>query len=91
MFTNGNCSQEAWLKFLGRPFKGLNPEVFEEPFKALPDPDLRRRALNSLKTAGPDQKDLYDFSFSEANIKDHPIEKGDIGMLALLPHELHHL
>ena len=52
------------------------------------DPDLKRRALNSLKNAGPDQQNLYDFSFSEKNIQDHPIEEGDLGMLALLPHEI---
>jgi N-acetylmuramic acid 6-phosphate etherase len=32
MFTNGDTTSAAWLKFLGRPFKGLNPEVFEKPF-----------------------------------------------------------
>jgi hypothetical protein len=29
MFTKGDSSQAAWLKFLGRSFKGLASEVFE--------------------------------------------------------------
>ena len=31
MFTNASNKKEAWRKFLGRPFKGLSKEVFEEP------------------------------------------------------------
>jgi N-acetylmuramic acid 6-phosphate etherase len=67
MFTNADSTSSAWLKFLGRPFKGLAPEIFEPPFQEITDLDLRRRALNSLKNAGADQQHLYDFSFSEAN------------------------
>ena len=91
MFTNAYSNEKAWLKFLGRPFKGLKHEVFEKPFENIIDLDLRKRALNSLKNAGPDQANLYDFSFSDENIKDHPIEEGDLCMLALLPHELEQL
>lgn len=88
MFTNADSSSKAWLKFLGRPFKGLPRDVFEGPFTQVSDEDLRRRALNSLNNAGPDQKDLYDFSFSKENQRDHPIEEGDLALLALLPHEI---
>ena len=88
MFTNADSTSKAWLKFLGRPFKGLAKDVFERPFEGIPDDDLRMRALNSLKNAGPDQQALYDFSFSEDNRRDHPIEEGDLALLALLPHEL---
>ena len=91
MFTNGDSTEAAWLKFLGRPFKGLAKDVFEGPFTDIADPDLKRRALNSLKNAGPDQQALYDFSYSAANIKDHPIEEGDLGMLAVMPHEIKQL
>lgn len=91
MFTNADSTEKAWLKFLGRPFKGLAKDVFESPFSEITDPDLKRRALNSLKNAGPDQQALYDFSYSEDNIKDHPIEQGDLGLLALLPHEIDEL
>jgi len=41
--------------------------VFEGPFSEIEDLDLRRRALNSLKFAGAEQKDLYDFSYSKEN------------------------
>jgi N-acetylmuramic acid 6-phosphate etherase len=88
MFTNADSSSKAWLKFLGRPFKGLTADVFEGPFNEITDADLKRRALGSLKNAGPNQKDLYDFSFSQENQKDHPIEGGDLALLALLPHEI---
>jgi hypothetical protein len=91
MFTNGDSHKEAWLKFLGRPFKGLTADMYEGPFSEVVDPDLKRRALNSLKNAGPNQQDLYDFSYSEDNKKDHPIEEGDLALLAMLPHELNQL
>ena len=91
MFTDADSNEAAWLKFLGRPFKGLSHEVFEGPFSQIADPDLKRRALNSLKNAGPDQQHLYDFSYSDDNIKDHPIKENDLGMLALLPHEVQQL
>jgi hypothetical protein len=55
MFTNADSNNAAWLKFLGRPFKGLDSGVVEKPFTEITDADLRRRALNSLKNAGPDQ------------------------------------
>jgi hypothetical protein len=88
MFTNATSTISAWLKFLGRPFKGLDPSVFESPFTAIEDLDLRRRALNSLKNAGAEQQKLYDSSFSEDNKADHPIQEGDMAMVALLPHEI---
>ena len=50
--------------FLGRPFRGLDPEFYREPFEnEIEDPYLRTAALESLKKAGNDQADLYDFSF----------------------------
>ena len=91
MFTNADSNAGAWLKFLGRPFKGLGKDVFEGPFTEIVDADLKRRALNSLKNAGPDQQHLYDFSYSEDNIKDHPVNENDLAMLALLPHEIEEL
>ncbi len=35
MFTNADSTSAAWLKFLGRPFKGLAASVFEGPFTAI--------------------------------------------------------
>ena len=44
--------------------------------------------MNSLKNAGAEQQKLYDFSFSEDNKADQPIQEGDMAMVALLPHEI---
>ena len=88
MFTNADSTSKAWQKFLGRPFKGLAKDVFKKPFEGIPYDDLRMRALNSLKNAGPDQQALYDFFFSENNRRDYPIEEGNLALLVLLPHEL---
>jgi N-acetylmuramic acid 6-phosphate etherase len=52
MFTNNKNPELTWVKFLGRHFKGLSPEIYEGPFTEIADPDLKRRALNSLKNAG---------------------------------------
>ncbi len=80
---------EAWRYFLGRPFHGLDPGFYRKPFEEeIDDPYLRRAALESLKRAGNDQQDLYDFSFSEWNTKARGLRKGDLGVaLCLTPEE----
>jgi N-acetylmuramic acid 6-phosphate etherase len=80
--------QEAWLAFLGRPFRGLSPEFYREPFEEeIDDPYLKRAALESLKSAGNDQQFLHDFSFSEFNLKNRGPEEGDLGVLICLTPE----
>ena len=55
MFTNAIDRELAWERFLGRPFKGLDSDIYEEePFGSVKDEDLRSRAINSLKRAGPE-------------------------------------
>jgi N-acetylmuramic acid 6-phosphate etherase len=77
--------EEAWLAFLGRPFRGLASEYYQKHFEEeIDDPYLRQAALESLKHAGNDQQFLYDFSFSEGNIKEKDPEKGDLGVLILV-------
>lgn len=54
MFTDSPNQESAWIRFLGREFKGLNQQVFEDHFKSIADSELREKALNSLKKSGPD-------------------------------------
>jgi N-acetylmuramic acid 6-phosphate etherase len=82
VWTGAKTLREAWRAFLGRPFRGLEPEFYRIPFETeIDDPYLRRAALESLKKAGDDQQDLYDFALSEANVKERGPTSGDLGVL----------
>lgn len=71
----------AWAGFLGRPFRGLAADLYREPFEAeIEDPYLRAAALESLKRAGQDQAELYDFSFAEPNIGRRGPARDDLGV-----------
>ena len=89
VWTKAANPAEAWRAFLGRPFRGLDPEMYRQPFETeVGDPYLRRAALESLKKAGNDQADLYDFSLSKANTEGRAPKKGDLCVLvALTPEE----
>jgi N-acetylmuramic acid 6-phosphate etherase len=89
VWTNAATPGEAWQAFLGRPFRGLSAEIYRKPFETeVADPYLRRAALESLKKAGDDQAELYDFSLSEANAVGRRPKKGDLCVLvALTPEE----
>jgi N-acetylmuramic acid 6-phosphate (MurNAc-6-P) etherase len=89
VWTEADGLEDAWRKFLGRPFRGLDPALYRKPFASgIEDPYLRDKALASLGKAGNDQALLYDFSFSEANTKKRGLRPGDIGVMALLPEDL---
>lgn len=88
MFTDAKDRDSAWIRFLGRPFRGLNPDVFIPAFETVADKDLRERALTSLSRAGNEQSTLYDFSIANENLVRGNFGKGDLCMIALLPHEL---
>jgi N-acetylmuramic acid 6-phosphate etherase len=82
VWTAAETPSDAWLAFLGRPFRGLDPEFYRVPFEQnIDDPYLRRAALESLKKAGNDQQDLYDFSFSDFNLKNRRPGAGDLGVM----------
>jgi len=82
VWTKAGTAAEAWRAFLRRPFRGLAPEMYRGPFETeVDDPYLRRAALESLKKAGDDQADLYDFSLSEANTAGRGPKKGDLVVL----------
>jgi N-acetylmuramic acid 6-phosphate etherase len=89
VWTDAPDGAAAWRAFLGRPFRGLDPALYQEPFETeIDDPYLRDKALASLTRAGNDQQKLYDFSFSGAAVKNRGPRKGDLGVMALLGPEV---
>ncbi len=89
VWTEAAGLKEAWLSFLGRPFRGLDAAIYQMPFEEqVPDPYLRDAALRSLKQAGNDQEQLYDFSFSGVNISSRAPAEGDLGVAVLCDEEL---
>ncbi len=85
VWTTAASPEEAWLAFLGRPFRGLEESFYRKPFEEeIDDPFLRAKALESLKKAGNDQQGLYDFSFAGQNIARRGPEKGDLGVMVVL-------
>ncbi|MFQ6110034.1 MAG: hypothetical protein ACE5L7_10840 [Candidatus Aminicenantales bacterium] len=88
VWTPASSQKKAWEAFLGRPFRGLNPEIYRKPFEEeIEDAYLRKAALESLKSAGDDQRFLYDFSFSEFNLINRSPQPGDLGVVVLLSPE----
>lgn len=89
VWTKAGTAEEAWRAFLGRPFRGLGAEKYRGPFETeVEDPYLRRAALESLKKAGDEQAELYDFSLGAANTVKRGPKKGDLVVLvALTPEE----
>lgn len=92
VWTPAADAQAAWRGMLGRPFRGLRAERYREPFATrIDDPYLRKAALESLKRAGDDQQGLYDFSFSEANLRRSGPQSGDIGVAVTVGEEARQL
>lgn len=88
VWTPARDRKQAWFNFLGRPFRGLREEFYRKPFEEeVEDPYLRRAALESLKKAGDNQQDLYDFSFAEFNLKKRGPKAGDLGVVVCLTPE----
>ena len=88
VWTPAPDRQAAWQKMLGRPFRGLRPARYRTPFATqIDDPYLRKAALDSLTRAGDDQQRLYDFSFSEANLRRFGPKPGDLGVLVAVGDE----
>jgi N-acetylmuramic acid 6-phosphate etherase len=89
VWTGAETPRDAWRAFLGRSFRGLDPERYRGPFESeIDDPYLKRAALESLKKAGDDQQDLYDFSMSVRNLRGRGPKPGDLGvMVGFTPEE----
>jgi N-acetylmuramic acid 6-phosphate (MurNAc-6-P) etherase len=89
VWTEGQNHLEAWRNLLGREFRGMKEQFYLAHFKErIKDPYLKEAALRSLKHAGDSQKDLYDLSFSQANIKRRGPERGDLGVLVCVDDEI---
>jgi len=92
VWTQAEDRRQAWQNFLGRPFRGLKEDFYRSEFEEkVEDPYLRQAALESLKKAGDNQQDLYDFSFSEFNIKKRGPKPDDLGVLITLSPEENNL
>jgi N-acetylmuramic acid 6-phosphate etherase len=92
VWTEACDFREAWRNFLGRPFRGLDPWFYREPFQGqVLDPYLREAALRSLANAGNDQENSYDFSFSGSNVEIKGPQPGDLGVVVLLDEEVEEL
>jgi len=88
VWTAAKTAGDAWRAFLGRPFRGLASGKYKQPFETgIDDPYLRRAALESLKKAGDDQAELYDFSLSASNMERRGPKKGDLCVLVSLTPE----
>jgi len=88
VWTAAENKPQAWETFLGRPFHGLKPEIYSKPFETLvDDPYLKSAALLSLESAGDEQQDLYDFSFSEFNLSRRGPGRGDLGAAVMISPE----
>jgi N-acetylmuramic acid 6-phosphate etherase len=88
VWTEAPDLRSAWLRFLGRPFRGLDPSLYGPAFETgVEDPYLREAALRSLRSAGNDQEFSYDFSFSAAHIARRGPDQGDLGVLVLMNEE----
>ena len=89
VWTEAPDLKSAWQAFLGRPFRGLKPEIYQKPFEEeINDPYLQEKAVTSLTKAGDDQQLLYDFSLANLNIKSREPKQGDIGVTVLLGPEV---
>lgn len=92
VWTPARDKHEAWLNFLGRPFRGLREDFYKPHFEEkVEDPYLRQAALESLKKAGDNQQELYDFSFSQFNLKKRGPLPGDLGVVVCLSPEENYL
>ena len=92
VWTPARDKHEAWRNFLGRPFRGLREDFYKPHFEEkVEDPYLRQAALESLKKAGDNQQELYDFSFSQFNLKKRGPLPGDLGVVVCLSPEENYL
>jgi len=92
VWTAAGNGKAAWRNLLGREFRGLEEEDYGPILsERIEDPFLRETALHSLRLAGKGQEELYDFSFSERNIRRREPGEGDLGVLVCMDEELEEL
>jgi len=89
VWTTASDARSAWEVFLGRSFKGLDPNLYQKPFhENIQDPYLQTAALRSLQNAGNDQQFLYDFSYSKDNLQSRGPTIDDLGVMVLFSSEI---
>lgn len=89
VWTTAFDKSKAWEVFLGRPFHGLDPNLYEQPFvQSIEDPYLRAAALKSLKNADDQQQFLYDFAYSQDNRISCGPKESDLGVMVLFASEM---
>ena len=80
--------EEAWFTILGRPFRGLAPSLYNNRLeKEITDRDLLQSLLDRVKNAEDDQQFLYDFSFSDFNLRNRGVDREDLGVLVVISPE----
>lgn len=89
VWTDAANKKNAWEVLLGRNFRGLDASFYRSSFESkIDDTYLKRTALKSLESAGSDQQEKYDLSFSENNRRKYKPEKEDIGIIACTAGEI---
>jgi N-acetylmuramic acid 6-phosphate (MurNAc-6-P) etherase len=89
VWTEGDDLHDAWQNFLGRDFCGLEEKFYRPHFlNDIEDVYLREAAMHSLSQAGYNQKEFYDFSFAERNIKTRGPQQGDLGICVCIDEEI---
>lgn len=92
VWTEARNHLEAWQRLLGRDFRGLDFNFYQPVLaREVQDPYLREVALQSLLKAGQEQKNLYDFSFSQENLRRRSPHRGDLGLMVGLKEEIKEL
>lgn len=80
--------EEAWTAILGRPFRGLSSQTYKKRIEQdIKNPALLQKIWENLKNAEDDQQFLYDFSFSDFNLRNRGAKKGDLGILVVISPE----
>jgi hypothetical protein len=90
VWTDAQTFEQSWDNLLHRSFVGLPKEMYAEPFNTqITDPYLKGAADRSLKNAGNEQQQLYDFSFGGRNVAVRgPASSNDLGVMVLMAHEV---
>jgi N-acetylmuramic acid 6-phosphate etherase len=80
--------EEAWFIILGRPFRGLSPSLYNNRLeKEIADRELLQSLLERVKNAEDDQQFLYDFSYSDFNLRNRRVDREDLGILVIISQE----
>ncbi|MFQ6037583.1 MAG: hypothetical protein ACE5LV_03090, partial [Candidatus Aminicenantales bacterium] len=92
VWTEAKNGHQAWRCLLGRAFRGLETSRCIPRIEAeVQDPFLKQAACRSLKQAGKDQENLYDFSFGPENLRRRGPQTDDLGVVVCMDDEIQDL